>query len=100
MQYASQFSSRFPKIVIFFIIYKLFFKKLIWRVAVSPSDLLPENSSPTLNHLDRVSEELRSHVADIRKKLLSISSQIIATELKNWEAKPPVPSKSFLSLSK
>lgn len=64
------------------------------------ADLLPSDSQQTISCLDRVSDELHLHVNDISVKMLSIPSQIIATELKNWEAKPPVPSRAFQNLSK
>lgn len=69
-------------------------------VILSSVDLLPDNSKAAVTCLDRVCDELRLHIKDISNKLLSIPSQIIATELKNWEAKPPVPSKSFQNLSR
>ncbi|XP_065226355.1 vacuolar protein sorting-associated protein 54-like [Planococcus citri] len=74
--------------------------KLVPQIKNHFRNLLPPDSQQTISCLDRVSDELHLHVKDISVKMLSIPSQIIATELKNWEAKPPVPSKAFQNLSK
>ena len=58
------------------------------------------DSHQSLIYLERVQDDLQSHMKDIKNKLLSIPSQIISSELRTWEAKPPVPSKAFQNLSK
>lgn len=64
------------------------------------TELLPADSHPSVNCLERVTNDLQSHIEDINNKLLSIASQSISAELQNWEAKPPVPSKSFQNISR
>ncbi|RZF39652.1 hypothetical protein LSTR_LSTR001173 [Laodelphax striatellus] len=55
--------------------------------------LLPESTKMTA--LDQVTQQMRSHVKDVQTKLHAILEPIITTELRLWEAKPPVPSKPF-----
>ncbi|XP_039285384.1 vacuolar protein sorting-associated protein 54 [Nilaparvata lugens] len=55
--------------------------------------LLPESTK--MSALDQVTSQMRSHVRDVQTKLHAILEPIITTELRLWEAKPPVPSKPF-----
>ncbi|XP_026680076.1 vacuolar protein sorting-associated protein 54-like, partial [Diaphorina citri] len=67
---------------------------LIPFVVVHFEGLLGENAP--LSHLHNVSDRIRDHIRDIRLKLLSIMGQVLNAELKYWEVKAPMPSKSFL----
>lgn len=50
--------------------------------------------------LNRVKNEITKHIKDIQDKLHDIVKQIIMQQMSNWEAKPPIPSKSFQNICK
>lgn len=50
--------------------------------------------------LNRVKNDLTKHIKDIQDKLHDIVKQIIVQQMSNWEAKPPIPSKSFQNICK
>ncbi|CAH0389863.1 unnamed protein product [Bemisia tabaci] len=60
--------------------------------------LISETTSVT--SLDTVAQKMKTHARDIQGKLISIVNQIVDNELRSWEAKPPIPSKSFQNLCK
>jgi hypothetical protein len=57
-------------------------------------------SSRNLKSLDIVSEKVKDHAKDVSMKLVDIMNNLITTELKHWEAKPPAPSKPFQNICK
>ncbi|XP_022177751.1 vacuolar protein sorting-associated protein 54 [Myzus persicae] len=50
--------------------------------------------------LNRVKNDITKHIKDIQDKLHDIVKQIIMQQMSNWEAKPPIPSKSFQNICK
>lgn len=54
----------------------------------------------TRDHLDKVSQKVKEHASDVNAKLLEVMHKNIAAELRHWDAKPPVPSKSFQNICK
>lgn len=60
--------------------------------------MLSENAKMT--QLETVARAIKTHVRDVETKLLSIVEPLIASELRHWEARPPVPSKVFLNICK
>lgn len=50
--------------------------------------------------LNRVKNDITKHIKDIQDKLHDIVKQIIVQQMLNWEAKPPIPSKSFQNICK
>lgn len=50
--------------------------------------------------LSRVKNDITKHIKDIQDKLHDIIKQIIMQQMSNWEAKPPIPSLSFLNICK
>ncbi|KAK9507876.1 hypothetical protein O3M35_007645 [Rhynocoris fuscipes] len=54
----------------------------------------------TRDYLDTVSQNIKEHAQDVHAKLLEIMRNLMSAELKSWEAKPPVPSKSFQNICK
>lgn len=50
--------------------------------------------------LNRVKNDITKHIKDIQDKLHDIVKQIILQQMSNWEAKPPIPSKSFQNICK
>lgn len=50
--------------------------------------------------LNRVKNDITKHTKDIQDKLHDIVKQIIMQQMSNWEAKPPIPSKSFQTICK
>ncbi|XP_073989176.1 VPS54 subunit of GARP complex scat [Rhodnius prolixus] len=52
------------------------------------------------DYLDVVSQGIKEHAQDVHAKLLEIMQNLMSAELKNWDAKPPVPSKSFQNICK
>lgn len=48
--------------------------------------------------LDQVTQQMKSHVRDVQNKLCAILEPLISNELRQWEAKPPVPSKAFQNI--
>lgn len=50
--------------------------------------------------LNRVKTDITKHIKDIQDKLHDIVKQIIVQQMSNWEAKPPIPSKSFQNICK
>uniref|UniRef100_A0A1B6DGB4 Vacuolar protein sorting-associated protein 54 n=1 Tax=Clastoptera arizonana TaxID=38151 RepID=A0A1B6DGB4_9HEMI len=71
---------------------------LIPHIRLHFQGLLPENSR--MSSLDSVTLQIKTHVRDVQAKLLSIMGPLVASELRHWEAKPPVPSKSFQNICK
>jgi len=47
-----------------------------------------------------VKHDITKHSKDIEDKLHDIVKQIIVQQMLNWEAKPPIPSKSFQNICK
>lgn len=54
----------------------------------------------TRDYLDKVSQKVKEHASDVNAKLLEVMHKNIAAELRHWDAKPPVPSKSFQNICK
>ncbi|VVC27719.1 Hypothetical protein CINCED_3A023827 [Cinara cedri] len=50
--------------------------------------------------LNRVKNDITKHIKDIQDKLHDIVKQIIVQQMSSWEAKPPIPSKSFQNICK
>lgn len=50
--------------------------------------------------LSRVKNDITKHTKDIQDKLHDIVKQIIMQQMSSWEAKPPIPSKSFQNICK
>lgn len=50
--------------------------------------------------LNRVKNDITKHIKDIQDKLHDIVKQIIMQQMSSWEAKPPIPSKSFQNICK
>ncbi|XP_075224349.1 VPS54 subunit of GARP complex scat isoform X2 [Lycorma delicatula] len=69
---------------------------LIPHVRIHFEGLLPESSRMTA--LDQVTQQMRSHVRDVQNKLCAILEPLISNELRQWEAKPPVPSRAFQNI--
>lgn len=44
--------------------------------------------------------DITKHIKDIQDKLHDIVKQIIMQQMSSWEAKPPIPSKSFQNICK
>ncbi|XP_025412202.1 vacuolar protein sorting-associated protein 54 isoform X2 [Sipha flava] len=62
------------------------------------SRFLDENQVSTI--INRVKNDITKHIKDIQDKLHDIIKQIIMQQMSNWEAKPPIPSKSFQNICK
>lgn len=62
------------------------------------SNFLEESQVNTI--LNRVKNDITKHIKDIQDKLHDIVKQIIMQQMSNWEAKPPIPSKSFQTICK
>uniref|UniRef100_A0A0K8THJ3 Vacuolar protein sorting-associated protein 54 n=1 Tax=Lygus hesperus TaxID=30085 RepID=A0A0K8THJ3_LYGHE len=52
------------------------------------------------DHLEDVTVHIKNHAHGIMSKLTDIMKSLITAELRNWDAKPPVPSKSFQNICK
>lgn len=50
--------------------------------------------------LNRVKNDITKHIQELQDKLHDIVKQIIIQQMSNWEAKPPIPSKSFQNICK
>lgn len=71
---------------------------LIPHIRLHFQSLSPEPFRMTV--LDAVTQQIKTHVRDVQSKLLSIMGPLVASELRLWEAKPPVPSKAFQNICK
>lgn len=57
-------------------------------------------SSGSLNGWVTVEKDFLSHIKEIENKMLTIVSQLVHTQLSNWDARPPIPSQSFRNISR
>ncbi|XP_054263192.1 vacuolar protein sorting-associated protein 54-like isoform X2 [Macrosteles quadrilineatus] len=71
---------------------------LIPHIRLHFQSLLPESAKMT--QLETVTRHIKTHVRDVQDKLVSIMEPLVVNELKHWEARPPVPSKSFQNICK
>lgn len=70
---------------------------LIPHVRVHFQGIIGESSK---DYLDKVSQKFKDHAGDVNAKLLEVMHKNISAELRHWDAKPPVPSKSFQNICK
>ncbi|KAK2583103.1 hypothetical protein KPH14_009130 [Odynerus spinipes] len=49
--------------------------------------------------LDSVERDIRAHVREIEGKILTIVDNLLGGQISKWNARPPVPSKSFRNIS-
>ena len=47
-----------------------------------------------------VEKDFLSHIKEIENKMLMIVSQLVNSQLTNWDARPPIPSQSFRNISR
>jgi vacuolar protein sorting-associated protein 54 len=53
-----------------------------------------------VSHFDGVEKDVNSHVQEIEGKVLFIISNLITVQLNQWDARPPIPSQAFRSISR
>ena len=53
-----------------------------------------------INGYDSVEKHFVSHIKEIEDKVLSIVCDLVAAQLSNWDARPPVPSQPFRNISR
>lgn len=53
-----------------------------------------------LNGWVTVEKDFLSHIKEIENKMLMIVSQLVNSQLTNWDARPPIPSQSFRNISR
>lgn len=53
-----------------------------------------------LNGWVTVEKDFVSHIKEIENKMLTIVSQLVNSQLSNWDARPPIPSQSFRNISR
>ncbi|KAL2736024.1 vacuolar protein sorting-associated protein 54 isoform X1 [Vespula squamosa] len=49
--------------------------------------------------LDSVERDIRAHIREIEGKILTIVDNLLGGQISKWNARPPVPSKSFRNIS-
>jgi vacuolar protein sorting-associated protein 54 len=54
----------------------------------------------SLNGWITVEKDFVSHIKEIENKMLTIVSQLVNSQLVNWDARPPIPSQSFRNISR
>lgn len=54
----------------------------------------------SLNGWMTVEKDFVSHIKEIENKMLTIVSQLVSSQLQNWDARPPIPSQSFRNISR
>jgi vacuolar protein sorting-associated protein 54 len=54
----------------------------------------------SLNGWVTVEKDFLSHIKEIENKMLMIVSQLVNSQLVNWDARPPIPSQSFRNISR
>lgn len=54
----------------------------------------------SLNGWITVEKDFFSHIKEIENKMLMIVSQLVSSQLQNWDARPPIPSQSFRNISR
>ena len=47
-----------------------------------------------------VEKDFVSHIKEIENKMQTIVSQLVSSQLDNWDARPPIPSQSFRAISR
>lgn len=50
--------------------------------------------------LDNVERDIRAHVREIEGKIIAIVDNLLGAQISDWIARPPVPSKSFRTISR
>lgn len=58
------------------------------------------SSVGTLMGYETVERDFESHIGEIEGKVLSIVTSLVVTQLGGWDARPPVPSQAFRSISR
>ncbi|KAJ9582809.1 hypothetical protein L9F63_022850, partial [Diploptera punctata] len=53
-----------------------------------------------VNLFDAVEKDVNSHVHEIESKVLSIITNLITGQLNQWDARPPIPSQPFRTISR
>lgn len=53
-----------------------------------------------LNGWTTIEKDFLSHIKEIENKMLMIVSQLVNSQLINWDARPPIPSQSFRNISR
>lgn len=54
----------------------------------------------TLMGYETVEKDFQSHIGEIEGKVLAIVSSLVVTQMAGWDARPPVPSQPFRSISR
>lgn len=54
----------------------------------------------TLMGYETVERDFESHIGEIEGKVLTIVTSLVASQLASWDARPPVPSQPFRSISR
>lgn len=57
-------------------------------------------SNNILSGYDSIEKDFSSHIKEIENKVLAIVCDLVAGQMSNWDARPPVPSQSFRNISR
>lgn len=59
-----------------------------------------DGNTGSLSGLHNVQTDIVDHIQQLETKILAIMNTLLTDQLKDWDAKPPVPSKAFRNISK
>lgn len=68
--------------------------------APASNGLVERSAVGTLMGYETVERDFESHIREIEGKVLSIVSTLVVNQLSSWDARPPVPSQPFRSISR
>lgn len=57
-------------------------------------------ASDSLVSMDSVEHDIANHIQQLETKILSIMNTVLGDQLKDWDARPPIPSKAFRNISR
>lgn len=72
---------------------------ILWLLPIVKSHF--KNLDPnSISGYDIVEKDYLSHIKEIENKVLNIVTTLVNNQLISWEAKPPIPSKTFRNISR
>lgn len=74
---------------------------ILWFLPILKSLLEKSHTKElSLNGFNSIESDIMSHKQEIENKICLIVSNMLASQLSSWDAKPPVPSQTFRNISK
>lgn len=73
---------------------------VLWTLKYVQKHFQRLDEHQTNSGYDSVEKDISSHIKEIEKKVLQIVTDLVHSQLNSWDARPPIPSQSFRTISR